>query len=267
MRTGIVVVNWKGYADTRECILSLRAAERADVLLVDNGSPDGSGARLRDEFPDIPVILNERNLGFAGGNNVGIRYWFDRGYDAVFLLNNDTIIREPFLGVLEELAARMPEFGVLGPVVADAGQPHLIQSFGGDISLWTGRCPFRSRGEPLTRERGVVEVDYVVGAAFMIPRRTYERIGTLDESYFPAYFEEADYCLRARNAGLRSIVTDRAVIWHKGGRSGGGFSVAFRNIMRNKWRFERNHASLRHWPVFAPLWAGHRVWRALFRPR
>jgi len=266
MKTGIIVLNWKGYEDTRDCLLSLEAVERADVLLIDNGSPDGSGVRLKDEFRDIPVILNDRNLGFAGGNNVGIRYWFERDYDAVFLLNNDTIIREPFLEALEEIAGSTPECGVLGPAVAEAGHPHLVQSMGGDINLWTGRCPFRSRGEPLTRDRGILEVDYVLGAAFMIPRRTYERIGALDESYFPAYFEEADYCLRARKAGLRSVVTDRAVIWHKGGRSSGGMAVAFRHNMRNKWRFERNHAHLHHWPVFAPLWVAHYIWRTLIHP-
>lgn len=266
MKTGIVVLNWNGYEDTRECLLSLGAVEPADVLLIDNGSSDGSGERLKEEFRDIPVILNDRNLGFAGGNNVGIRYWFAQGRDAVFLLNNDTIVREPFLKILEDLVGRIPDCGVLGPAVAEAGQPHVIQSLGGDINLWTGRCPFRSRGEPLARDRGVLEVDYVLGAAFMIPRRTYERIGLLDESYFPAYFEEADYCLRARKTGLRSVVTDRAVIWHKGSRSSGGKAVAFRNIMRNKWRFERNHARSHHWAVFAPLWVGHYFWRTAIRP-
>jgi hypothetical protein len=266
MITGIVILNWNGYADTRECLLSLRSVERTDVLVVDNGSCDRSGQRLATEFSDVHFLFNDQNLGFAGGNNVGIRFWFERGYDAVFLLNNDTVIRQPFIAVLEDLCGRLPDVGVLGPVVADAVHPDLVQCCGGKINLWNGRFPYLQAGRPLAAVCGLFAVDYVLGAAFMILRRTYETIGLLDERFFPAYFEEADYCWRARGQGLRSYVTTETAIWHKGGRSSGGLCTAFNRIMRNKWLFQRKHARFYHWPVFAPTWVSHYLWRTFISP-
>lgn len=266
MKTGITIVNWNSYDDSRECLLSLRGVEPADVLVVDNGSCDGSGHRLAAEFPDITFLFSNENLGFAGGYNLGIKYWFRRNYDAVFLLNNDTITREPFISVLETLCSELPDVGIIGPVVADAAQPDTVQSFGGKVNLWTGRFNYLGTGRPLTRTCGLVQVDYVLGAAFMIPRRTYDAIGLLDEGFFPAYVEEVDYCWRARQHNLRSYVTDQVVIWHKGGRSGGEASTVFRRLMRNKWRFARKHAHIYHWPSFAVMWAAHCLWRTLIRP-
>jgi GT2 family glycosyltransferase len=267
VRTGIIIVNWNGYDDTRECLLSLCAVEHTrDILVVDNGSGDGSGQRLATEFPAVSFLFTGRNLGFAGGNNLGIQYWFDRGCDAVFLLNNDTIIRQPFIAVLERLCGTLPEVGVIGPLVMDAAHPERIQAFGGKVDMWSGRSTYLQTGESRGIDHRTVAVDYVLGAAFMIPRHTFETIGLLDERYYPAYFEEADYCWRARGQGLRSYVTEETAIWHKGGRSSGGLAIAFRRIMRHKWLFEVKHARFYHWPSFALIWSLHYIWRTLIRP-
>jgi GT2 family glycosyltransferase len=267
VRTGIIIVNWNGYDDTKECLISLCAVEHAqDVLVVDNGSGDGSGQRLAKEFPDVSFLVSDRNLGFAGGNNLGIEYWFDRGCDAVFLLNNDTIVRQPFIAALERLCSDLPDVGVIGPVVMDATYPDRIQAFGGKVDMWLGRSTYLRTGESLCTQVRTTAVGYVLGAALMILRRTFETIGLLDERYYPAYFEEADYCWRARGKGLKSYVTEEAAIWHKGGRSSGGLATAFPRVMRHKWLFEVKHARFYHWPSFALIWNLHYLWRTLICP-
>jgi GT2 family glycosyltransferase len=105
-KIGIVLVNLNGYKDTAVCLRSLAKATYGNkvVIVVDNGSMDGSGARLREEFPDVVHLRSESNLGFTGGNNLGIAYALGNGCDHILLLNNDTIVTE---GFLEPLVARL----------------------------------------------------------------------------------------------------------------------------------------------------------------
>src|SRR5205823_1889527 len=114
-RVGIIILNWNSYQVTSECLLSLRKLNypNTEIVLVDNGSSDDSADRLQNEFPEIRVLRNPENLGFPGGNNVGIRYVLDRGADYLLLLNNDTVVQPDFLRELVQVAESDATIGLL----------------------------------------------------------------------------------------------------------------------------------------------------------
>ena len=215
-RVGIVVLNWKKLDDTLACLESLRQLDYPafEVVVVDNGSADGSPALIRDRFGGVTLIENSRNLGFAAGNNVGIRHLLRRGVEYVLLLNNDTIVTSELLRVLVEYAEADPEIGILGPKIYYHREANIIWSAGGTLSP-TGeprhlRVGETDNGSP----ESVRDVDYVTGCAILIKRHVVEQIGLLDERFF-IYFEEAEWCARARRAGFRVVYVPQARMWHK----------------------------------------------------
>ena len=216
LRVGIVVLNWKKVDDTLACLESLRQLEYPafEVVVVDNGSADGSPALIRERFEGISLIENSRNLGFAAGNNVGIRHLLRRGVDYVLLLNNDTIVTSELLRVLVDYAEADPEIGILGPKIYYHREANIIWSAGGTLGP-TGEPGHLRVGETDDGSpESVRDVDYVTGCAILIKRRVVERIGLLDERFF-IYFEEAEWCARARRAGFRVVYVPEARMWHK----------------------------------------------------
>lgn len=119
----------------RVCLQGLFATENRPVYVVDNGSVDGSPAMIARDFPEVILIESPGNLGFAGGNNVAIRRAIADGADAVFLLNNDTIIDEPFVDACLAVLRDFPDVGIAGPIVVEADLPEVVQSAGGSWNL------------------------------------------------------------------------------------------------------------------------------------
>jgi GT2 family glycosyltransferase len=215
-RVGIVVLNWRQIDDTLACLASLRQLDYPayDVVVVDNGSADGSAATIRERFADIVVLENKRNLGFAAGNNVGIRHLLKSGAEYVLLLNNDTIVAPDLLKPLVEQAECDPRIGIVGPKIYYHDRANVIWSAGGTLSP-TGepghlRVDETDDGSPETLR----EVDYVTGCAILIKRAVIQQIGLLDERFF-IYFEEAEWCARAHRAGFRVVYVPQAHMWHK----------------------------------------------------
>jgi GT2 family glycosyltransferase len=207
-RVAAVVLSWNGREDTLACLRSLQG-EGAEVIVVDNASEDGSAEAAAEAGAE--VIRNERNLGYAGGMNVGIRAALAHGVDAVLLLNNDVEV-EP--GAVEALAA-VEGAGAVCPVVVFADDPERVWYAGASFDPRRGYNG-RHRTEPTA-----TETERICGAAVLIPRETIERIGSFDEQLF-AYVEDADWSLRARGAGLSLLVTPAARVRHKVSASTGG---------------------------------------------
>lgn len=217
-----IVLNWNGLADTRECLNSLRAAEYDNnrILVVDNGSKADEATTLAREYGDmIEVIRLPENRGFAGGMNAGIRRALELAPDYVLLLNNDVIVEPSFLAKLVEQARRLPKLAAANPKTYFYSEPRKIYSTGGRVSLWRGVARQVGRGQ---EDRGqfekVARRDYADGMCMLIPRSAIEKVGLLDEQYF-AYWEETDWCWRAREAGLRCYYVPQSRIWHKAVRS------------------------------------------------
>jgi len=214
----IIVLNWNGLPDTLECLESLGRLEyrTCDVMVVDNGSTDGSVRAIREQFPHVTVIENGENLGFAGGNNVGLRHALTRGLDYALLLNNDTVVSPDFLSLLLEATEADPAVGIAGPTIYYHDEPEAIWSAGGAIDWRRGKTSMLNLDERDTGQLGQVprEVDFVTGCALLVTRTVLERVGLLDERFF-AYYEETEWCVRASRAGFKIVHVPQAHIWHK----------------------------------------------------
>jgi len=214
----IVILNWNGLADTLECLESLKmiAYPNYVVLVIDNGSKGNDAEIIKQKFGDfVCTIEEEKNLGFAGGSNVGIRWAIQSGAKYVLLLNNDTVVDPDFLMELVNVAQNDVQIGIVGPKVYYYGQPTENATAGGTVNFWTGNTPL-IRKSPTEDERfdKIEEVDFVSGCALLIKEETIRKIGLLNEMYF-AYYEETDWCTRAKKAGFKVVYVPKAKIWHK----------------------------------------------------
>ena len=255
----IIILNWNGKDDTLACLDSIQKLSYPDyhVIVVDNASTDGSVAAMRLSYPSESwptIIENRENLGYTGGNNVGIRYAMNQGAEYVWILNNDTTVDADSLDALIRIAEENPSAGILGPKVLCYPNTHLLYSSGESYSLWFNRRTV-DIGE-LDNKQDVLprNVDYVVGCAMLVKREFIERVGMFDDTFF-AYFEEVDWCFRGRRSGFDILYVPEAVIYHKGGASSGGTSspiVSYYHT-RNWIYFMRKHAMFYHWVTFVPL--------------
>ena len=220
MRTVAVVLSWNGREDTLACLESLRGVE---TIVVDHGSADGSAEAVESRFPEVELVRAGVNLGFAAGNNVGIRLALDRGADWVVLVNNDATVADDLVAALEAAAARHPDAGVLAGKVYLADPPDVLWYAGGSFEPrigYSGRV--RGAGE---RDDGRYDeerdVDWATGALLAVSREAVGRAGLLDEELF-AYMEDVDWCLRIRDAGLRVVFAPSVRAWHRVSASTGG---------------------------------------------
>lgn len=221
LRIGIVVVHWRGMADTLECLTSISALTpaAADVVVVVNGSGDFVATEAHAACPSAEVITLDRNLGYAGGCNAGTRALFDRGCDAALLLNNDVMVETDTLDAIAALFEAQPRAGIVGLPVVYEDDRSLVWFAGGRINRWLGYTRhdgFRSRTLPGQPRR----VDFVTGAALAVRREAYERLEGLDERYFH-YFEDVDLCRRADPMGYECWIAPRPPVRHKVSASAG----------------------------------------------
>ena len=214
----VIVLNWNGLQDTLACLASLARVDypRVRITVVDNGSIDGSPALLRQRFPGLTVIETGENLGYASGNNVGLRCAVERGADYVLLLNNDTEVAPDFLRRMVEVADADPRVGVAGPTIYYYDQPQLIWSAGGAIDWARGRTQMIGLGELDEGQFGTEprEVDFITGCALLVRREALERVGLLDGQFF-LYYEEVEWCVRVRRGGFKVLHVPGARVWHK----------------------------------------------------
>ena len=244
MKVGVVVLSWNSREFIEACLAGLRRHEPASpVYVVDNGSSDGSPDVLATAHPEVTLIKLPANLGFAGGSNVGVARALADGCEAVALMNNDTVIDEPFIDACIRLLDEHPEIGIVGPVIVDAGDPTVVQCRGGRVGLWTLDFAYLGSGERYERRDRYDAVDYVLGAAMIVRREVLEATGGLDAEFFPAYVEEADLCFRAGRLGYRSAVYHGARVRHVGAKSGGTPEASFRRFTVNRLRFGLKHLS------------------------
>jgi len=214
-----VVLNYQTPDDTYIAVRSIDTSRYpADAIVVDNGSGDADA--LRRMLPRAEIIATERNLGFSGGSNVGIRGALERGADAVLLLNSDAILHPDALGLLVDALRDHPRAGVAAPVLCPANEPGLISSAGITYHLTSGRMRHRAVGQRRSAlgTRPVIEVDAASGCALLVRREVFERCGLLDEPYFFS-FEDVEFCVRARAAGFATVLVSAATVFHSGSES------------------------------------------------
>jgi GT2 family glycosyltransferase len=208
-RVGIVVLNYRGVADTIACVESLVGLDvDARVIVVDNGSGDGSARRLAD-VSGIELIVNDTNLGFAAGNNVAIERLLEAGVEYVWVLNNDTRVAPDSLRELLAVAGAAPSVGAVGAVIYDIAHEERVLTWGGgSVGRWTGRTRDARSGDD--------RVDYLTAAALLLRAEALRQVGLFDTRYFFTW-EDVDLCTRLRAHGWAIAVAERARVWHRWG--------------------------------------------------
>jgi GT2 family glycosyltransferase len=231
----IVILNYNGLKDTVECIESLQKItyKNYKIIIVDNNSIDNSEEILRQKFPNYKFIQTGENLGFAGGNNVGIKHALKANAEYILLLNNDTIVEKSFLEPLVETAESAKDIGVVGGKIYynDSG---LIWYAGANLNQYTGKTQhFGDREKDSGQYNNIRETGYVTGCLMLIKRSAIEKAGLMDDSYF-LYYEETDWNVRIKKLGYRLIYNYNSVIYHK-------VSSTTKNINEKmKYYYDRN---------------------------
>lgn len=253
----IIILNWNGWKDTIECLKSLEKLDypNYEIIVVDNNSTDNSAEKLReyinsnirvnqrsnpresastslqmrqtrDASLQIILITNESNLGFAGGNNVGIKYILEsrtKNYEPgvnneyILLLNNDTIVDKNFLQELVGVGESDKKIGILGPLIYYYDESKKIQFGGGKIEKFMTRGVHMRLNEIDQGQFSDVDysiVDYYTGCALMIKKEVIDKIGLMPEDYF-LYYEDVAWNLKAKKAGYFSVIVPKSKIWHK----------------------------------------------------
>lgn len=248
-RVVAVVLNWNGTDDTVACVRSLRRIADPDleIVVVDNGSLVSPEAALRDCGLDVPVVPTGVNLGYAGGNNVGIRRAQDRGAEFVWILNNDTEVDEGALAPLLEAARRHPHGGAFGSRVLRGDDPSKIWVAWGTVTWRQSLIALvgenESDGPRFDVER---EVEWIPGCSLLLRMAALDEVGNLDEEFF-AYHEDVDWAARARARGWTCVyVPASRIVHHIHGSSGGASHYGgFRKYLsaRNTVLYARRHGS------------------------
>lgn len=242
----IVIVNWNLRDDTLACIDSLlqAGATASQVIVVDNGSQDGSIAAFKERFgPDLTLIANSENLGFAPASNQGARCALERDAEWVLFLNNDTLVARDFLAELTTALHQSPSYALLGPLILYHAAPERIWYLGDRLipgTLITTNPYHRKSLDPALP--AVMPVDFLNGCALLVKRAVFETVGFFDPDLV-MYGEEVDLCWRARLAGFRLGSATRARVWHKVSLSADRVKPRTRYLrIRNQIRFYRRYA-------------------------
>jgi len=217
-RVVLVILTWNQCDLMLECLKSVVSldypADSLQIIVVDNGSTDGTAQAIRGRYPTVMLFETGENLGYAEGNNVGIRYALRNGAKYILVLNNDVRVAPDTLDRLVSAAERFPDAAFLGPKIYHLDNPDQIQSAGAELDyLWRSRQ--RGQDEPDIGQFDMVkEVDYVIGAAVLVRAELLGEIGLLDADFF-LYREDVDWCLRARRLGYRILYVPEAEAWHR----------------------------------------------------
>lgn len=242
MKIAVIILHHRNLSDTLECLASLTCQDYSnfEIILIDNGSQDASlveavrnSPNLSFEFfssksadakqikhetqvPRVVFIKNDSNLGFAEGNNVGIRYAIERGVSAVLLLNNDTTSSSNLLSTFVKASQAYPDAAVFGAKIYYYDDPTVIWHAGGNVNPLTLRCyhegcPTSDLEKKWDEAR---DINYACGCAFFIKMDAIKKVGLLAPDFF-LMWEEIDWCWRIRKAGYRCLYIPEAKLWHK----------------------------------------------------
>jgi len=260
----ILTLNWNRLKDTLECLESLEKITYPNkhLIVIDNGSTDGSPDGIAKNFPKVEQLRNQSNLGFAAGFNVGLRHAIEQGADFVFIVNNDTTIAPDALEHLIK-AAQPQAIAAVAPIIYYTHAPEEVWSAGSNrnpITLDTQDN--HGRGQVFTQP---TERDFLSGCGLLIKCSVLKEVGLFDERFF-FYYEDSDFSLRLQKAGYRLLVVPQAKMWHKVSQSSdGGDSTNERFWMgKSSVIFFRKHSrGMQRWLII--VWRTGSALKTTFR--
>lgn len=212
-RVLVIVVTYNSMEWIDRCLTSLRRSTLdIDVMVVDNLSSDGSPRYVEEKYPECILIRNTENKGFGAANNVGLKYAVEKGYDYVYLLNQDAWVRPDTIEVLIEENRANPVFGIISPMQLQANEKHLDNNFGVLISNWKENREYLER-EITEYDRTLFELPFVMAAHWLISRDCLMAVGGFSPSFYH-YGEDDNYCHRAKFHGYKVGFSTRAHAMH-----------------------------------------------------
>lgn len=244
----VVFVNYNGYEDTINAIKSLRKNDSLEIkiVVVDNASTNNSVKKLKelcDEY-NFTLLISEKNLGFAGGNNIGINYSLKKGADYVMLLNNDTEIEKDAITIMADELTNNNEVGAVGSKILNYFNKEKIEYLGGHYNMvkMVTIHDYYGKKDNEINVPDFIYTDFITGCSIMIKKEVLEKVGLLPEEYF-MYFEDADYCIRMIENGYKLGVCSKSIIYHKVSASGGGNNSPFAIewYTKNRYRFYKKY--------------------------
>jgi GT2 family glycosyltransferase len=245
-----------------DCLQSLFAADypQLEIVVVDNGSADGSCEMVQADFPRALLLRNARNVGFCAGNNQGMRLALERGNKYVFILNNDTIVDRHCITRLVERAAADQQIAAVSPKIYFWEPRDRLWFGGGTFNFWTGTNGHvgykQSEAQGWNSAR---PMDFICGCAMLVSRRAWQEIGGFDELLFRSG-EDLDWSLRARKAGYKLFFEPDAVVWHRE-----SFDIVRNEGMAGQMYFyTRNNLVVM---TFVPYFVARSIKRAFVRAR
>ncbi|HAA64159.1 MAG TPA: glycosyltransferase family 2 protein [Thermoanaerobacter sp.] len=223
-KIGIVIVNYNGEKYINDCVRSISESTYKNymVIVVDNASTDNSIKNLEEEFKErITIIKNNENLGFSSANNIGIKYALQNGCEFVILLNNDTVIDKDLIHNMVSTSLSNDN-AIISPKIYYYNEPNKIWSAGGGIN-WKKGLSFHYGFNQIDKGQfdEQKEIDFATGCCILIHKSVFEKVGYLAEEYF-LYFEDTDFCVRAKQKGIKIIYEPKAKLWHKVSSTTGG---------------------------------------------
>lgn len=252
-RVAILILNWNGIRDTVETLQSAQRLQYSnfEVVLVDNGSTDGSREAIATAFPTVRLIASPTNLGVAGGRNLGLEAILKRpDIDHVLILDNDVTVEPSLLDKLVAATKRDAALGIVGPIVYYHSDPKRIWSAGSRFIFREVISRLRLTNHLVTQEfkQGIEYVDALPGCCMLVTRRVFETIGGFNPHYFMAC-NDSEFCYRAARAGFRRGIVTQARLWHKVSASTDGGYTPGRTYFtgRSTILFLKAHGRPWHW--------------------
>ena len=256
----ILILNWNRKEDTCECLKSVRKIDypNYEVVVMDNGSEDNSVKTFKERFPEVTIIENNANLGFAEGNNRGISHALRMNADFILILNNDAIADTHILKRFIEASDNYPSAGIFGAKIYYLNEPKKIWFAGGVWSPDIGQTSHEGMDQIDDGKtwEDVKEIDYACGCALFVKTEVIKKIGMLEQKYFLTW-EETDFCYRARRAGFSCLFIPTALVWHKVSASfNGGVGGLLQQYFMSRNRFlwmERNLSLVDRFAVYPKI--------------
>lgn len=250
----IIILNFNSYKDTIDCIRSIEniSYDNYEIVIVDNDSKDNSVEEIKKYCSKHTLLVSNENMGYASGNNIGIEYALKQGADYICILNNDVVVDEGFLEPLINKFSTDNNIGMVGPCICEYSNRNIVQAMGAYINLYRGLAMGQGEGEKYDNiTHSPIDVDYLGGACFVIKAEVFKKIGLIPENYF-LFYEETEFCLKAREFGYKLICLPESRVYHKRSATISKFSgLSYYFLNRNRIVFMRRNANIIQRMIFA----------------